>query len=240
MLKFIFLIVYLSLFGIVTSGFSLEIYLVRHGQTDPNVDELQSQLPNTPLNQIGKEQARVVGQELSALNINSTSKIYASDYVRAVQTAQIIASECNDNISIDLSDKLREGDWGNWRVKTASEKFQLRKQARQSYGQTRDAWVSYKGDGSVESYAQMHERLKNFLTNSVIPDIHTHELPENTSIVLVSHGLFIIATLYHLLEYNPKTGFRIDNCGWIKLKVANDGTITFIDSHKIDVISLVD
>ena len=61
------------------------IYLVRHGQTDWNL-ERRIQDPEIPLNETGKNEARICAQKLISVNIQ---RIISSDILRAKQTADI-------------------------------------------------------------------------------------------------------------------------------------------------------
>jgi probable phosphoglycerate mutase len=65
------------------------IYLIRHAYT--GIPE-QEQLPDTSLSPIGKKQAGLVAKRLSS-EISQAGIIYSSTFLRAVQTAQMIAKE---------------------------------------------------------------------------------------------------------------------------------------------------
>ena len=64
------------------------IYLVRHGQTDWNIEKKHTQgHTDIPLNENGKKQAEQLAQSISNLKID---KIISSDLLRAKETAEII------------------------------------------------------------------------------------------------------------------------------------------------------
>ena len=65
-----------------------KIYLVRHGQTESNVNKKFQGLTDVPLNAIGLEQAEKVGKHLSQY---SFAKIYSSPLTRAKTTAEEIS-----------------------------------------------------------------------------------------------------------------------------------------------------
>ena len=71
------------------------IYLVRHGQSEWNLlRRTQGQLPHPGLTDLGRRQASAAAQALRAdaeLNDQPVRSVIASDLVRAVQTAQIVA-----------------------------------------------------------------------------------------------------------------------------------------------------
>ena len=82
-------------------------YLVRHGQTDWNLAH-KIQGPDVPLNENGKNDARVCGQKLASLKIE---RIISSDILRARQTAEIINEFLSVPVSYDV--RLREACWGD-------------------------------------------------------------------------------------------------------------------------------
>lgn len=64
----------------------LNIYLIRHGETDWNILRRLQGHSDIPLNPNGIEQSRSIQSELQKIN---PTKIYSSDLVRAVDTAKI-------------------------------------------------------------------------------------------------------------------------------------------------------
>lgn len=223
-----FLLIPILFSSVLVAQPSIEIYLIRHGQTDSNLFD-KSQGMHTPLNKMGEEQAAAIGKKLALLNI---CQIFSSDYLRTKQTAEIILNNLKQDISIEYTEKLREGDHGNWKTKPPSEIFNLRREYRLHFRPTKEAWIAFKGDGSIESYEEMYVRLKGFLIDSVISKVVSQSIPHNSSIALVTHGMMIVSTLYHHLDYNPKLGFRVDNCGWVKLRLEADGTLKLIDKDE--------
>jgi probable phosphoglycerate mutase len=66
------------------------LYFCRHGQTHANAHGVWSGTLETPLNEIGKQQAKQAGQSAKALGIDY---IICSPLGRARETAEIIAKE---------------------------------------------------------------------------------------------------------------------------------------------------
>ena len=65
-------------------------YIFRHGETEGNVKNLvQGAGLDLPLNEKGKDQAAVLGQTLAVLKF---PVIYSSQMIRAIETAEIVAS----------------------------------------------------------------------------------------------------------------------------------------------------
>jgi len=87
-----------------------EVTFVRHGEIDPNVQEMLPPDPEVSLNAKGREQARALGKKLKGEHFDV---LISSSRRRAVETAEILSEE----LGIPLSDKwdlLRERDWGSW------------------------------------------------------------------------------------------------------------------------------
>ncbi len=86
----------------------LKIILVRHGETDWNrVKRVQGGSSDTPLNDIGREQAKGLAGILAKENIKA---VYTSPLQRAVTTAEAISSL--HNISVEINPSLREIEAG--------------------------------------------------------------------------------------------------------------------------------
>lgn len=95
--------------------------IMRHGEADNNVRDFCASGPEegdhiSYLTAVGEDQARRAAQSLKDKKI---SIIYASPYVRARKTAEIIAREIGATIIID--DRLGEIDAGIYRWKSVSE-----------------------------------------------------------------------------------------------------------------------
>ncbi len=83
------------------------IYLVRHGQTDWNLEKRLMGLTDIPLNKSGISQAKSLGEEAYQLKIDH---IFSSNLLRAKETAEIINKFINVGISLD--ERLRELNYG--------------------------------------------------------------------------------------------------------------------------------
>ena len=65
------------------------IFLVRHGETVDNANNIMQGQTQGCLNERGREQARQVAERLASEQIDA---VVASDLRRAVQTAEVIAA----------------------------------------------------------------------------------------------------------------------------------------------------
>jgi probable phosphoglycerate mutase len=113
---------------------TVRLLLIRHGETDWNrALRFQGQL-DVPLNTMGLEQARRVGQRLAALHRVGTAAVpdlHSSDLQRAVQTATPITWASHDEttggdthaqaVPLKTQQALREQHFGVFEGKTAAE-----------------------------------------------------------------------------------------------------------------------
>lgn len=90
---------------------SLTFYLVRHGQTDWNVQKrIQGQL-DIPLNKTGRAEATKLAFELKEIPFSSC---FSSDLQRAYETAFILTKNFFPFSVIHTDKRLRERHFGKW------------------------------------------------------------------------------------------------------------------------------
>ncbi|TQL48056.1 putative phosphoglycerate mutase [Homoserinimonas aerilata] len=139
------------------------LYLVRHGETDWNRQRRIQGRSDVPLNDTGRAQARSTAQVLAG---REWGGIYSSPLSRALETAEIIATELGMASPIAL-DSLTERDYGD------------------AEGST-DAELSIRYPGQVpvegrESRSDVADRVLPVLTELA----RRHE---GESLLVVSHG----------------------------------------------------
>lgn len=87
----------------------MSIYLIRHGQTNGNRDRIV-QTPDTPLSELGHQQAEQLAQRFRHLAIDN---IICSDYIRTQQTAAPLRAIKQSTFT--LQPLLRERNFGDLR-----------------------------------------------------------------------------------------------------------------------------
>lgn len=90
--------------------------MLRHGQTDWNVEGRYQGRKGLGLNENGFEQANRAAGELKSLTV---SKVFSSDQLRAVQTGEIVSRACGVELITDQ--RLQEINLGVWEGRLASE-----------------------------------------------------------------------------------------------------------------------
>ena len=86
-----------------------QLCLIRHGQTDWNLEGRYQGQSDVPLNEKGLEQAKSL---IGKLKGQTFASIYTSDLMRAQQTAEPIADLLG--IPIQIEPRLREINQGEW------------------------------------------------------------------------------------------------------------------------------
>lgn len=139
------------------------IYVVRHGETDWNKFHKVMGRVDIPLNETGKDQARITSEKLKDYKIDL---IISSPLKRAKETANIINE--TKNIEIKYDDRLKERDFGEFEGVDYNE------------GYDPYLWDYYENKKyqKAEQMQEFFERIYNLL----------NELDNNKNILLVTHG----------------------------------------------------
>lgn len=94
----------------------MRLYLLRHGQTEWNIEGKIQGKTDIPLNETGLHQARCLAEGMREREI---SAVYSSPLLRAAQTAEILAEE--KGLSVSVLPELREVDFGLWEGRSWTE-----------------------------------------------------------------------------------------------------------------------
>ncbi|EKC2050020.1 2,3-diphosphoglycerate-dependent phosphoglycerate mutase GpmB, partial [Salmonella enterica] len=151
----------------------LQVYLVRHGETQWNAERRIQGQSDSPLTAKGEQQAMQVGERARSLGI---THIISSDLGRTKRTAEIIAQACGCDIAFDS--RLRELDMG------VLEKRQIDSLTEEEEGWRRQL-VNGTQDGRIpggESMQELSDRVHAALASCL-------ELPQGSRPLLVSHGI---------------------------------------------------
>jgi probable phosphoglycerate mutase len=92
------------------------LLIARHGETDWNRERRWQGHADPPLNDLGREQARALGERL---RVDPPDAVYSSDLARARETAEIVGELLG--LDVRLDPRLREVDVGEWSGLTTAE-----------------------------------------------------------------------------------------------------------------------
>ncbi len=87
----------------------MKLWLIRHGQTDMNLEKRMQGLSDIPLNETGREQARRAAETVKDVSFDV---VFASPLKRAVETASILSGFPEEKIIRD--ERLIEANFGKY------------------------------------------------------------------------------------------------------------------------------
>lgn len=187
----------------------VELYIVRHGETDTNyTGKINGSATDLDLNQTGRKQVNYL---LKSLNINDFDEVYSSPLKRAYQTAEIL----NQNVhEIHTDARLWEINYGSWDGLVADEVKAKHPDGFDENGYITEDYVKYAQQG--ESYQQVWERLESFLKDM--------KEKGDQKILVVCHG-FVTRSLVKLVTQVPDIVdiMEPDNASVTKLKLSDSG-----------------
>ncbi len=172
----------------------MNIYLVRHGETDYNKERLLMGQLDIPLNELGLSQAEKIGKILENKEI---SKIYSSDLIRASKTAEIVKN--TQNIPLELIPNFREHTFGKMDgMKWSSKWDEMEKNEFEN--------ILLKEGG--ESFTHFEKRI----WDTYIKITSKHSIDEN--LLIISHGGCIRVIIMKILNATEEifSNLSIDNC----------------------------
>jgi len=158
------------------------IHLVRHGQTDWNLEKRIQGQTDSQLTDLGKQQATEVANELKDIPF---TRAYASSSVRARDTANIILH--HHNLPLQLEDRLREIYLGDWEGNLYADIAKIHPKPHQHFFNDPSQFY-YPG---AETFGDVQTRALSIF--NTIAEENSNEI-----ILLVSHGIFIKSILSHV------------------------------------------
>ncbi len=191
----------------------ITFYICRHGQSEYNLQQRMQGQIDTPLTELGLQNAQTIAEKLKDVKID---EIYSSDLGRALHTALIIAKEINLTDKIIPTKYLREGNFGDFAGKTINEIEEM----FPGFMKNKD-FIPPSG----ESLNQVQKRVIDFL-------IELEEKMQNRSVLLVSHDT-VINTIFSsysgndLGEYNEKNYNPND---FVAKFIIDNGKITLFEA----------
>lgn len=171
------------------------IYLVRHGESEANIQKRYSGITDVDLSQNGRFQAKGAGQNLISEKIKY---IYSSPLKRARDTAKIIKNEMNFIDEIIIEPCLIEVNFGIFENMTWDE-------MRLNYREETENWVLKKHKYKFpqgEDYGDIIKRISAFMDN----------VPDN-SLIVTHFGVIQAILLYlNIADDLSLWDFVISNC----------------------------
>ena len=169
-------------------------HLVRHGETQWNLEGRIQGHTDVPLCEFGRKKVRALARELATIPF---SAVYASDLIRTVETARILIE--GTDASVQKDPNLREFAYGAWEGLTLDE---VQTQDAESFSQRlnrRD--VDFAAPGG-ENAIQLLQRVRRFFDET--SEMHGQE----DNLLVVAHGGSIRALAICLLGLSDEHFWR--------------------------------
>lgn len=203
----------------------MEIYIVRHGQTEWNKEKRLQGSTDIALTEKGVAMAVESGRNLMDTHFN---RIYTSPLSRARVTAEGFRG--GRDIPILADDRLRELSFGSYEGHTLEELLAQDPACTFQYFFSDPA--RYKAPSDGETLEHLIDRASRFLTEEIEP---LAENPSITRVMLVAHGAINKALMCHVRQHGVEefwSGGLQRNCNVIILDYSNQ-KYTVLDESRI-------
>ena len=164
----------------------MKLYIIRHGQTDWNVEGKIQGRQDIPLNDMGRRQARALADGMKSRPVAS---VYSSPQKRAMETAETLARA--QGMAVIPVPELAEIGYGDWEGRTASDILAKERKLYEEWWQ-HPATVAPPGGETLNQVdvrcKKAWERIKG-------------EMKGDTAVV--AHGGTLAHFIVHLLEGQP-------------------------------------
>lgn len=191
----------------------MKILFVRHGQSVDDVEDRYGGVADYDLTEIGRKQAMDIAKKIEGLG-EKFEIILSSPLKRALQTAEIIGIHLN--IDVEVFEYLKERNLNG--VLTGM----IRREAKIKYPEiveTHNKWENV--DGS--------ERDEDFVKR-VINGINYLLAKDHTSVLIVTHGLFLRALFKEFMDLKIK---RVSDGGLFLIEV-NNGEFVILSDNGVE------
>ena len=165
----------------------MQIYIVRHGETENNKDKRLQGWLDAQLNERGRELARLTGIGLKGVRFDAA---FSSPLKRAYETAELILQYSNNHTDLSPDDRLKEINVGNWQGKSMRpEDGEVPEEEMNRFFHNT---ASFSGFPNGETIVQLCTRTQEFLKELVGKEYQT--------VLVATHATALRAMLRFLYE----------------------------------------
>ena len=182
----------------------MAILLIRHGETSGNRERVL-QVPETPLNEQGLEQASKLGQRLASFRI---ARILSSDLARAQMTADAVSQEVG--LSVEFEPLLQERNFGDLR-------------GRRYVDLDEDPFGPTYSPPGGESWSTFHDRVDEAWAR-----VQSEALETPLDLAVVTHGLVLHSIVSRCLDLGSSVADEQE--GGLPLQFRNTA-LTIVEPH---------
>ncbi len=199
----------------------MQLFLVRHGETEWNAERRVQGQSESKLNARGREQAEQLRPWAESMGFSAT---YSSSSLRTVQTAEILTR--NIELPLHKRDDLREIYLGPWEQLLWAD---IEQSCTSEFTNFRDYPHLFNLEGA-ETYTELRDR-----GIAGLKEIHQRQkrtgLDQNDKVLVVSHGALIAAVLAGLASVNLarlKKQPGLGNCSVSELHIDASGRFNVV------------
>ncbi len=196
-----------------------KLFLVRHGQSQWNLENRFTGWKDVDITELGKQEAQRAGQSLKdeKIDVSFTSKL-----VRAQHTLNIILNECgNTDMPVIMNEALNERSYGDLeglnKAETAK-KFG----AEQVHIWRRSFDIAPPGG---ESLKDTYDRVIPYFKNFIQPQLQQHK-----NVLIVAHGNSLRALIMYLENLSPEE--------ILKREIATGEPLTYVFDEQMNAVKL--
>ena len=191
------------------------IILVRHGQAEHNVSDLNGGWSQTGLTELGRVQVHAAARRLSEELEGCSIRLVSSDLRRARQTAEIIGEALG--VAPEYVAGVREFNNGVAAGKTKQE-------SREFYVEPHEPLLDWQPYPGAETWRRMYARVSEAM----------YELMENHTVpmLIVTHGGTIVSIVSWWLQLSPEQMRSVSfHCEPASITVLN---LTELGEHRLE------
>ena len=170
----------------------MRIYLIRHAKQESKLCN-----DNSPLCEIGKEQAQLLGKRMETYHID---RVYASDLTRAVETTKIMTEQWKQPLEVCIRKELRETDFGELTYQTDDVIKVKYKDFMESRYHVEEDWAYPGGESGKEVFERAMKVMEEIFQSPC------------KNVAVVTHGGTIRVLLAGLLQGSQKDRLMFGKC----------------------------
>ena len=197
----------------------MQLYIVRHGQTEFNIGEprFRGQY-DIPLSEIGIQQAEAIAFALKSIPLDV---IYYSRLSRAKITAKKI-KQYHSNVQFIEEPNLITLNFGDWQGKFHKDIFKTAEERKRWYTNP-NTFIIPNGETFYDILSRVHRLLG-----------HLRYQTDKNHIALVTHRIVIIHILLYLLRLDPSHfwDFHVDTGSITQIEYNPDKTFHLVKLNK--------
>jgi broad specificity phosphatase PhoE/CTP:molybdopterin cytidylyltransferase MocA len=180
--------------------FTGKLFLIRHGETERHAEPIFLGQTDVPLSDAGRAQAADAARRLIARGIRP-ARIYASDLLRAAETAEIIAAALRaadgPSPAVTRDARLREMHLGGWDGRFIRE---MKESFPEEYARRGARILTWKRGHDGENFYDLRYRVEKWLAETLL---------DARSLVIVTHSGVIKVIRAAFSDMTPEAAWSL-------------------------------